>query len=460
MSLLSDTFAPINTSRNNLFHYNTGTLFDLGSGYFVQGYDGKMYLNGGLGCQIHAVVGQNGHFKSSFALGQSARVRAIYKTTQVVADTEDSVDQDQERVETMTEELFDRTSREDVKWLAGAEYPLEEVDLWIQKHCHAKMAKGQDIYIDTPFIDPETGKRHRQILPTVIDIDSFSELISKDESDKTSIESPDTEKAPLSDSSIKTVWMGDGNKKTMFTRLMRQRCEKYGLILVLTGHYDQKMAIDQWHPNVKETLFGKQDWAVKNVGSKFKFLSSIYIRTAATCLQDSNKEAMYSLGKTTPTDIFEVSIAIDRCKAAVAGTITPFICSQTNGLLNAATNYNYIRLDKYYGCKGSAVKQQLCLLPDLTISRNTIRQLAEDNGELRRALEITAQLCFIKNNWNFENVPYDLKTDPKNIFDWLMSDKHKTLRDDILHSRGWWSPYEEELPYMSVVEIMDAINKD
>lgn len=461
MSLLSTTFGEVEECYNNWCKFNTGSLFDCATGYFVQGYDGKMYLNGGLGCQINSFVGRNGHFKSSLSLGLSTRARAIYKTSQLILDTENSADQDRDRVEEMSEELQDRLETAEPIWLPGGNvYYLEKFDAYILDHCNRKKAAEKDLIIETPFINPKTNKRLRVMLPTIVDIDSFTEMVCKEEINR-STDGKKEGAAPLEDAAIKTIYMINANKKTMWTQIMRRRAEEYGLILVMTGHYDEKMQVDQWHPNVKETMFGKQNWVVKGVGTKFKFLSSLYARTEAVVLQDSSDGAMYNDGGYTyAKDIFQVDVNIDRCKTAVSGTTTPFVCAQKDGLLNAVTNYHYIKLDDFWGCtSNNKVRQQLQLLPDKTLSRNTVREIARSSQEVRRALEITAQLCYIKKNWTPSAIGYDLKQDPKKIFDFLMSDKNKTLRDDVLASRGWWSPYEEEQPYMSVVDIVELINK-
>ena len=455
MSLLSSTFSELDTSSNNKMPYNTGTLFDLATGAFDQGVDGEMYLTGGLGCQFNSFVGQNGHFKSTFAGGLITRAAALYNDGGlVIRDTEDSISRDRDRILRMPGEYKDRLDPESVHWV-DIKYDLEAFDEWLLQHCAEKDKQKNDLMIETPLLDPKTMKPFRQIVPTFILEDSFTEEYSERENDM--LNDTSSGKSGMGDTASNTVFLKDGNRKTMWTRTMRRRCQEFGLVLVLTGHYDQKYALDSFHPNVKETTFGKQDWVVKGVGSKFKFLSSIYARTQAILLQDSNKEALYNNGFTPARDIFEVDVMIDRCKATIAGTMTPFVCSQTDGLLNAVTNYHYIKLDDFWGCDGSKQKQQLKMLPNITISRNTIRQISEGDYMVRRALEITAQLCYIKNNWNPAIVRYDLKKDSAKIFEWLSSDTNKTLKEDILNSRGWWSPKKEDRPYMSIFSILDKL---
>lgn len=452
MSLLTESMPEIQQYESVAF--NTGTLFDLATGYYDQGKDGKFYLTGGLGCQFNSIVGKNGNFKSTLAAGLITRSTALYQDSALmIYDTENSISQDKERIENMPEDLKSRLNTEDILWVSSTMYSLEELDELILQHCIKKQEHMKDLMIETPFLDRD-GKPIKQIIPTFILIDSLTEAYCDKEDEM--LNDMKSGRSGMGDSNANTVYMKDGNKKTLWTRVMRRRCEQYGLVLILTGHYDQKMALDMYHPNPKETVFGKQDWVVKGCGSKFKFLSSIYARTEAVLLTDANKEALYPYGVTSPKDIFEVDMYIDRCKSMQAGTCTPFICSQSTGLLNSATYYNFIRNHEYYGCTGSKQKQQLKLLPDVTLSRGTIRQLAESNEQLRRALEITAHFCFIKDSF-YNNLPYDLNRDPMNLFDWLMSDKNKDLKQEILNSRSYWSYKKEDKPYLSVFDILTRV---
>ena len=448
MSLLSETFEE---SSDPSVSFNTGSLFDLATGGFEQGKDGKMYLTGGLGCQFTGIVGRNSNFKSTMAASLAMRAANIYNDVgMIVLDTEDSLLRDRERALGMAEELG-RLDESQVVWLSGANMPLEEFDAKIMDHCEKKEAARNDLMIETPFLD-RNNKPIMKLAPTFIFIDSLSEMFTGTEAEIT--DELHASKSGLDDGKSNTVFMKDGNRKTLWTRSLRRRCERYGLVMVITGHYAEKMQMDMYHPNPKETLFGQQNWTVKGVGSKFKFLASIYARTVASVLIDSNKEAMYSKGNTPDSDIFEVNMYIDRCKGNIAGTCLPYICSQRTGMLNAVTYYHFIRSHEYYGCNGNKQRQQLKLMPDVTISRNTLRQLADSDAKLRRALELTAHLCFVQGN--YEVLPCK---DPNRVFDWLISDKNKDLKEEILNSRGYWTYKDDGKVYYSIFDILDLYNK-
>lgn len=449
MSLFSDMEV---VDSGDSVAFNTGTRYDLATGIFQPGVDGEWYLNGGLSAHINAFVAPNGNFKSTIANSLIMRATGIYNNSEtMINDTENSLDKNKERAVNMAEELAGNISTENILWMKGIDYDLDTWDEFIKSYCTKKEAAQKDYMVETPFIDPVTLKPLKVWIPTFVFCDSISELVSSGEE-----ELIDGAKSKgIGDSKANTVYMLDGNKKTLFIRTMRRRCQKYGLIFVCTGHYDKTIQMDMYNPNPKETLFAKQDWKLKGCGSKMKFLSSIYARMAASVLVDSNKESLYADGLTPAKDIHEVDIVLERCKTANAGEMFPFVCSQSKGLLNAVSDYHYLRLNEYYGLEGNKQRQQVALLPDVTISRNTVRELATAKPQLRRALEICAGLCYIKNNWNCAQYPYDFNITPSKLFEKLTADKNKTLVDEILNSRGYWTYGKCDIPYMSLFTIME-----
>ena len=150
----------------------------------------------------------------------------------------------------------------------------------------------------------------------------------------------------------------------------------------------------------------------------------------------------------------EIDIVIERSKTTSAGNVLPFVATQTSGIMNAVTNYNYLRTNDYDGLTGNKQKQQVGLLPEVTISRNTIRELSSSKYELRRALEIAAQYCYIRNNWMTNNLPVDFSKPATEFFNMLMSDKNRGLVNDILNTRGYWTYCKDERKYMDLFEIM------
>lgn len=446
MSLLSDVVV---TEQVPTISFNTGSLFDLATGTYVPGVDGKWYLSGGLTQHINAFVGPNGAFKSTFACAMIMRAANIcYDAEVLINDTENSLDKDKHRAMMMGEELTHDDIVNRVLWVSGANYTLDSMYKLIQSICEKKNASKKEYLVKSPFLDEKTGKALEIWKPTYIFIDSLTELISEAEDDMLN----GAKMKNLSDAN--TAMMLDGNKKTLFIRAMKTLCMRYGLVLVVTGHFDKVMQMDMYNPTPKDTTFSKQDWKTKGVGSKLKFNASLYVRTSTTPLLDSNKEPLYGVGSGPVKDVMEIDIVIERSKTTSAGNVLPFVATQTSGIMNAVTNYNYLRTNEYDGLTGNKQKQQVGLLPEVTISRNTIRELSSSKYELRRALEIAAQYCYIRNNWMTNNLPVDFSKPATEFFNMLTSDKNRGLVNDILNTRGYWTYCKDERKYMDLFEIM------
>ena len=432
--------------------FNTSTLFDLATGKYSLGDDGEWYLNGGLSPHINIFVGMSSQFKSTLANSIAVRCVGIYDDSEyLIRDSEDALTKDKDRALKMAGEFYTDDLHKRVVWLDAIHYNLNNTDNTIKEACALRMKNKKDLTIETPFLDQITGKRMKAWKPLFVLIDSLTMLKADIVEDML-----DGDKSKgLDDAKLNTVHMMDGGKKTIFTSAMRRRCQQFGLVFVTTGHYDSQVQMDPYSVIPKDTLFTKGSYKVKGCGSDIKFLASIYGRCQSVLLQDSNRLALYSEGVTPPRDLYEVSLLLERCKTANAGEIIPFVVSQNHGLLNVATNYHYLRLNDYFGLEGNRQRQQSAFYPDLTISRNTVRELASTSPQLRRALELSAQYCYIRNNWNIKDIPYDFSLEPKALFDKLNSDKNKNLVDDILNTRGYWTYNKHPLPYMSVFKMME-----
>ena len=444
MSLLSDMVLETQVAT---IAYNTATLIDTATGSYLLGADGNWYLSGGLPQHIVSVVGPNGTFKSSIMCGAVCRSASIYSDADVLwNDTEHSIDKDKPRAMRMGEDLTDPTLVTRFKWVSGVTYQIDKFYNLLLELCNKKAANLKEYTVESPFLDVETGKPLIVWKPTYIIIDSFTEF--KSEAEAEMLEGDKHKDI----SETNTAAMVDGNKKTVFTRAVKDLCIKYGIILIVTAHYDKVPNMGMFDITPKDTTFGKQDWKAKGVGSKIKFDASLYLRMTASPLKD---EKRYGSDSGQSIDQFEVGVVIERSKTACSGNIIPFVASQNTGLLNAVSNYNYLRVhNKYDGLVGSVQRQHLPVLPDVQVTRNTIKELTDSSYELRRALEIAAQYCFIRNNWRIDSYPFDFSKPATAMLDALMSDKNKEAVSDILNSRGYWTYVKNDRPYMSIFEIM------
>ena len=450
MGLIASSF---NSNLVPRISFQTDSMFDLLTGVYLPGKD-DYYLNGGLSAHINLIAGPQGHFKSSLSASWLMRSLSLYPTTDaIVIDTENAISVDKSRVYHMAGEHYRDELQERVVWLAGDDITLDQVFNTIKELATQKEKLRKELEIETPFLNPVDGQPIRIMLPTYVFVDSFTVLRSIREKDMLNTA------GNISDDSVNTTNIVDGGRKTMFTTYVLDVCRKYGIVLLETAHYDKAPSLSQYQPNPKQTIFAKQDWKLKSCGSNLKFLATIYGTVSASVLLDSTKkEPLYG---DEHNQMFRAQSGVDflleRCKGNAAGTCFTFVASQYEGLLNALTNYHYLRINDFFGLQGSKQKQQSYWQPDLSLTRNTFRELSDSSPELRRAIALTAELLFIQKNWYLAGTNEIFHFPPQKLFDALLSDRNKELKQEILQSRGYWTYQGTDQPYMSLIKVLQLL---
>lgn len=453
MSVFS-ALSPCESLQIPITLYNTGTLYDYLVGDAVRGYDGKWYIRGGLGTFITGCAGRNGTFKSTLMDGLIARVMQYYPGIEtLIHDSEGS--KDIQRVIACGGTPCAGIDPNRITLISSTNSDVQSLWKQVSEIGAHKEANKDQYLVETPFVDPMTGKRIMSWIPTVVFVDSLSELESLDE--RTML----ADKDGLNDKKIKTVWMVDGNKKTLLIRHLRKACEAWGMIVVCTAHVGDNIAMDSYMPPAKQFQHLRQADHLKGVGSKFGFLARILVATRCSLLQSTDKdEVLY--GDTTrvpPKDLNEVTIGVVRTKNNLSGGEVPFVISQSRGLLNDITNYHYLRSNDYYGLVGNKVTHACAWTPDAKMTRNTASAVSSKSYENARALELCAQLCFIRNNWSIASRFPAVMTTPEELYTKLQTTSPKI--DEILASTGVWQYQrtKDSRSYMSILDVLDLLSK-
>jgi len=205
----------------------------------------------------------------------------------------------------------------------------------------------------------------------------------------------------------------------------------------------------------------KQGEKIKGAGSNYYDLPRhLFCNVRSGVLQDTKKEALYRLGETPDRDLHEVEMCVLRGKSNQSGTPFSVICSQFMGMLTETTHYHMLREAGYVGLNGSQQRHQPCFTPDVTITRNTMRETARDNYEVRRALEICAHLLIIQNYWQpREEFALGWQLTPEQLYEQLQKAGSAKI-SDIVNSVSYWSPDGTcDRPYMSIFDILELLPK-
>lgn len=439
--------------------FNTGTMYDVMTGSYSRGKDGKWYLSGGIPAAITGLHGGGNLFKSTMMDSFVVGALKIYPETDMfVFDTEGS--KNPERIaafmaDPLHEELH--SSMKDVESHITIKSGPDDVSIepfwdFMKGICARKEANKKSQTVTIPILDVRTGKPIQTWIPTFVFLDSLTELESNEEA-----EMLDSKKG-IEDKKNKTIWLLDGNKKTILTRAMRKMAARYGICFICSAHKGSNSSMDSYAPASKQLQHMKQADRMKGVGSRFEFLTHVLSQViGAKVLPDSSgNNSLYGPGPIE--DINEILLKIQRNKSNASGVTSSFIVSQEEGMLNIVSYLHYLRSNNYVGLDGGPSKpKHACVLnPDTKFSRNTIREQSSTDYALCRAIELTARYRYIQDHWNLSKIPFDFTKTPEQLFDALTANKAEMK--DILETTSYWTITKSDREYMSIMDVLERAN--
>ena len=445
---------------------NTGGPLDITNGRFIPTVNGGMALSGGLGLTT-AFVAEANKFKStcqnSCAINALARFpESLYKIYDSeyaavikdrLANMSDLYIEDPVARAAHIADLESRIAIFDPTTTYG-----ESLDAWVdhlKEIMHEKVAHHKDYTVETELLDPETGQARRMLIPTFVGIDSWTEAAVRQLNVKNEEHNASTE---MKDQ--RTINMDEGWQKVRLMRQLPTICAKGGINLLMTGHLGKKISMDG-KPSKKELAYMGQDEALKGMGNKFLFTMSTIFKIGNTKplvdKVDRHESEYPSSDHMSGTDLQELIMTVVRSKNSQSGAQPILVSSQQSGILSALSEYNYLRTFKYFGLGGPS-KVRNPLLGDLNLGRTKIVDATKDY-KVRRALELTYQLCVIQSLWSMRGQVVDYSI-PIDTFAQRLEGSGYAI-DDILNSRGWWT-YKDapgiDRPFLTLPDILGMIS--
>ena len=430
-------------------YLNTGTMLDIANGKYVPGENGSMILNGGVP-QTIGLAGRQQRFKSTEVLSFVMNVLGRYKDAEaVVYDTESSLQKD--RILKMGDMPIEN-GNERLKLVSHEEYQTEDFIEFLKEIAEDKRKNVKDHMVETPILDPVTQKPVSMMIPTLVVIDSWSEMRSKAVSDI-------MDKTRSSDSATNMVYMTEGNIKTKVMSQLPRIAARAGIYFFFTVHIGENYTLDPYAPKNKDLPHMKSSDKLKNAGSDFSFLVSTLLEARdAKVLQNDKKECFYPDTFTSSTEYSRIGNVICRCKNNGSGTQFSHVVSQNTGIDTTLSNYDYLRTNKFYGLPGNHITHATSLTPQTSVSRTNISKKAREDIHLTRALEILSHLCQIQQSWSLKNMPVPFDITPESLAEKLDASKEYHI-SDILESRGYWTYHKKEArPYLSLFDILAIIS--
>ncbi len=440
---------------------NIGCLFDIPTGFYLRGKHGESILNGGLGA-ITGIVGIGNNFKSTVLHYQSLsalnRIMYAHESSITTYDTEVNIHEnrliqltykfdylkDKDIINNGIWSLTDSTIYSGNKWFEN-----------LKEYVNRKQEHKKDITVEYPFLDRDGKTLLKGLVPTFGEVDSLSELVTDDVLKM-------QEDNEIGESGANTMHMRLGAAKTrMFMELPVKVIPTYHYML-FTAQQGKDIVMPTGPISAPPT---KKLGYLKN-GDKLKGVSDKFFFSTSNVWHNYNSSPLINQGTKSPeypknpkdlvrmdTDLNTVSVRQLRSKTGKTGIVLEIIVSQTEGVLPTLTEFHYIKNSNRFGIGGTLVNFNIDLYPDLNLTRNTIRSKIDEDEKLRRAINITSELCQINEFWStFDKsllcTPKELYEDLKKLgYDWSV----------LLSTRGWWTVNNDKHP-INFLSTLDLLN--
>ena len=447
-----------------------GGLFDIPTAAHVVGIHGQMVMSGGFG-PITGVVGKPHMFKStilkSLLYRAMLRIFSTMNTSALMYDTEITVVEAHQRdmiaymsshfddlrnqyysdTGTLVRDMFDPenqclvfTNRN--KYNGDEYYELLKTILRA-KNPENKQKKGDEKidafkWIDSPFFDRDGKSPLKVLLPTLGDVDSLSEFRTASDDE--------VQEHELGSKDALTGFMKEGLNKTRFVMGLPQLTTQNFHYMGLTGQIGKEIAMSSGPmPSApqKQLSAMKSGDVLKGVSGKFISLSNVCWQAIKTTpslqthrIEDGPK---YPLNETSgnkyDNDVYEIDLACLRNKNGPTGFTIQIVVSQSKGVLFDLTEFHFIKSHEYWGLEGNQQNYRCTFLPDVPLSRTTIRKKLDSETKLQRAINIASEMLQLKlfnpSWWGMYGcTPQELYQGLKDKgYDW----------DELLATRGWYS---------------------
>lgn len=436
-------------------HLNMGCLFDIPTGTYHKGPDGENILNGGLS-PLTAVTGRGNTYKSTLMHYLLLTTMERYPSSNgMVYDTEISLTihrlnhlsktmnnlGDLETEEANRFLLTDKTMMTGSEWFDEYKKVLKERI----KHPSSHMAT-------TPFINHE-GVKLKAYKPFVAEIDSLSQLdfeVVQNMYDKNGV----------GDSSLNMEAMKSAGAKSQMLIQLPGLTGASGAYLMMSAHVGDEHQLDPYSPPAKKLSFLKGKSKFKRVPENFTFLMNncYYCFSSKVLMNQSNKTPEYPRNSEDDlkgdTDLMIVTMQNLRGKTGPTGLPSDFIASQRDGLHVGLTEFHYIKTNGRFGLGGNDRNYYLELVPDIALQRTTVRGKIDSEPKIRRALEITSEICQMKDLWH--HYPASKFPEPKDLYQCLIDKGYDW--DVLLDTRGYWMFEEDSKNAKPGLSTMDLLN--
>ena len=439
--------------------YNVGALMDIPTGSFIKGLKGENICNGGLGALV-AVVGKPNVFKSTIAhfmvLSAASKIAdSGYQPYINTYDTEMNIHPDRLRSFASRFSAFGDTDLIDSGIWNVTDTTKHIGNEWfkmLKDFLRTEKIKNQKNYVlETPFLSREGGPV-KTIFPTFGEVDSLTKFTTADVEEMQN-------KNEIGDSGGNTIFMRSGLGKARLIMELPILSNSAAHYTIATAHVglENMMGQQPHQAPTKKLQHMRQGEKIKGAPDDFFFLTNSLWQCTLSSLYNNQltKGPEFPKYRDQPdegsTDLNLVTLKLLRNKSGPSGYSMKLVVSQSEGVLASLSEFNFIKDEARFGLQGNNTTYQLVLLPEVNITRTTIRSLLDSNAELRRAVKITADLLQIKQL--YKELPFEIPT---------MEQLYEKLGKEydwkkLLATRDHWTfnQYEHAVPFLSSMDLLE-----
>lgn len=442
--------------------FNVGCLLDIMTGYPVRGLKNETITLGG----IHHFTGGTGEAnsaKTGMAEYQVLTVMDRYVPSSLtILDTESTLPV--ERVIARAKRFAPKRVITHVDDNGVTQYTLDNITITNHskykgeqffsefKNYGKSRGKLKSDYISTPFKDPENDEVIKILAPDMVFVDSFSQL-------NTSAAENMQNATDAGDSKQNMLWMVDGRVKAQILTELPIISEQYGLYYYMTAQIGENKNMDAYAPQRSTLGYLKNNLKLKRVPDEYRYNAhNLWFNFKMKPLNNTTTKAPEYPRDTTENnekgsqDLQEIVIINLRGKSGASGEPVSILYSQSQGALPALTEFHFCKTAKF-GLIGNDKSYALALMPDVKLSRTTVRGKLDEDVKLRTAMTLTADLLQIKMEWH-GTLPIGFICDAETLYEDIKAKGYDW--NVLLESRNYWTfdQYTNPIPFLSAMDLL------
>lgn len=312
-----------------------------------------------------------------------------------------------------------------------------------------KVKDKKNLTLTTPYKNKD-GKPISIMVPTPHELDSISMFVTESVQEI-------NDKAEVGESGRNVVAMRSAGAKSQMLMEIPTLTAHGSIPMLFSAHVGKEIKIDAYAPSAKNLTFLKNGTKFKDVPEKFTFLmNTVYLIYGVEILKHKDGGPEYPVDGDDrfkgDTDLQKIHVTTIRNKGMISGIPFTVVVSQREGVLPELTALELMKESGRFGLGGNAQNFFIELMPDVSLSRTTVRGKIDNDYKLRRAFQFIGEMIQI---FNFhDKLDAELRCSPKELYEGLKAKGYDW--DRLLETRTNWT-FEESKDEREFLSTMDLL---